>query len=178
MNGVNTRWVKDNNLVEEALRLIWETLLLKNNVVITSERCCQSNISDRILIYILQKQTVFSQIRQKQETKFSWKGEAQTAFSSLRLVLHLVPREQALCHTVCAVHFVIIFVWNFQAESKRFVLRGFLFLCKIKILLSTYTMHRPVLAHFHSLYACSGESCKSRMTSLYPVCIWRPVIKT
>lgn len=30
----------------------------------------------------------------------------------------------------------------------------------------------------HTLYACSGGSYNSRMTSLYPVCIWRSVIKT
>ena len=38
--------------------------------------------------------------------------------------------------------------------------------------------HTQRHTRFHTLYACSGGSYNGRMTSLYPVCIWRPVIKT
>lgn len=39
----------------------------------------------------------------------------------------------------------------------------------------SYTQHHTC---FHQRYACSNESFDSRVTALYPVCIWRPVIKT
>lgn len=38
--------------------------------------------------------------------------------------------------------------------------------------------HTQYHKHFHTRYACSGGRFNGRMTSLYPVCIWRPVIKT
>lgn len=56
------------------------------------------------------------------------------------------------------------------------------FFCVHKISLS---FHNPITliytaSHtcFYQRYACSNESFDSRVTALYPVCTWRPVIKT
>lgn len=78
--------------------------------------------------------------------------------------------------------------WHFRLNQATLFVSGCLFYISacIKYASSISPYSYPTHTHthtrrhtrFHTLYACSGGSYNGRMTSLYPVCIWRPVIKT